>query len=166
MKAFVQRVRGSTGIVSRVSGQPLRSEQFEGPGLVVLLAWLKSDLSVEFATQEAWLRSRVQGLRIFPDAQDRMNLNLNDYLDAQSAAPGSGGILWVSQFTLGARLESGFRPSFGDALDADTARARFDIFRQTSVAQSLRYPQIFGTFGADMEITFTNWGPLSIPLEI
>lgn len=158
MRAFVQRVRGSTQIQSAL-GNERELGAFEGPGLVVLLGWMKDDLGFEEA-REKWLLSRIRGLRIFPDADGRMNLSLESYLGEKA-----GGILWVPQFTLAASLESGFRPSFGSAMAPDAARERFAKLKARLIAEAPSYQQIFGVFGADMELSFTNWGPVSIPIE-
>ena len=112
--------------------------------------------------KEDWIRSRVQGLRIFPDAKGSMNLSLNDYLVASSQ---SGGILWVSQFTLAAELESGFRPSFTKAMEAVAAKERYDRFIKEIQVDKAKIKNIFGIFGDDMDLNFCNWGPVTIPLE-
>jgi D-tyrosyl-tRNA(Tyr) deacylase len=166
MKAFIQRVKGRTRIRSEAEG---RSEEhsFEGPGLVVLLGWTKADEALandELLKKEEWILSRVRGLRVFPDAQGKMNLSLTDHL--AEGASGPGGILWVSQFTLAASLESGFRPSFIQAMSPEKARVRFDAACDRLRAASASYRQAFGIFGADMDLEFTNWGPVTIPLEI
>jgi len=170
VKALVQRVKGLTRIQSATES---RSEEhrFDGPGLVALLAWTKRDEvlpETELLKKEEWILSRVQGLRIFPDAEGRLNLSLPDFLAkrAPTDPPGSGGILWVSQFTLAASLESGFRPSFTQAMAPDRARARFDLLKAKLAALTPAYAQAFGIFGADMELSFTNWGPVTIPLEL
>ena len=161
MRALVTRVRGQTQY--HVSN---RRDEFEGPGLVVLLGWMQSDATQpldDLSASESWLLDKVLGLRIFPDSSERMNLSLLDYLQHQRTR---GGVLWVSQFTLAAELESGFRPSFSKALRPDLARKRFELFCQA--AQKLRRPEvsmIFGDFGEDMSLRYTNWGPLSVLLE-
>jgi D-aminoacyl-tRNA deacylase len=161
MRIFIQRVHGPTHIRSAIGGQ-IFEDSFEGPGLVVLLGWLKDDESRgDLNVAEDWLASKTIGLRIFPDSQGKMNLSLEDYLKTQKK---SGGILWVPQFTLAAELESGFRPSFTRAMSPDRAREQFlkwtKRFQDTS---TLRH--FYGHFGADMNLSFTNWGPVSVPLE-
>lgn len=152
-------------IESELADSAPRKSQFAGVGMVVLLGWLAADATegeARLAERENWLVSRVTGLRIFPDAQGRMNLNLGDYLRSSGS---SGGILWVPQFTLAAKLESGFRPSFTDALAPDLARQRFDALRARIGRETPNYAQIFCDFGADMTLSFSNWGPVTIPLE-
>jgi D-aminoacyl-tRNA deacylase len=161
MKAVVQRVRGQTSI--EVGD---RTESFHGPGLVILLGWDQSDADdlKQLAIREEWILSRVLGLRVFPDVDGRMNKNLEDYLKQESS---TGGFLWVSQFTLSAQLESGFRPSFTNALQADLAQTRYTALVEKIRSQfvaSAPVKHLFGTFGGDMSLTFTNWGPVTICL--
>jgi D-tyrosyl-tRNA(Tyr) deacylase len=122
MKAVVQRVRGQTSI--EVGDQV---ESFNGPGLVILLGWDQSDVTdlKQLEDRENWIMNRVLGLRVFPDLEGRMNKNLEDY---SKQTQSQGGFLWVSQFTLSARLESGFRPSFTDALQPELAQERYANF--------------------------------------
>ena len=93
-----------------------------------------------------------------------MNLSLADYLKEHKS---EGGILWVPQFTLAGKLDSGFRPSFTDAMAPDLARVRFlEWVKKTEAIQNQNsINHIFGDFGADMNLSFTNWGPLSLHLE-
>lgn len=159
MKAFVQRVKGLCEIT--INQQTRR--RFEGVGLMVLLGWEKSDESrADLDEAEEWIKQRVLGLRIFPDREGRMNLSLENFLE-QSPVQG-GGILWVPQFTLSASLESGFRPSFIHAMAAEKARLRYENFLQP-LQPNLGGLHFSGEFGADMDIAFCNWGPVSLPLQ-
>jgi D-tyrosyl-tRNA(Tyr) deacylase len=162
MKVFVQRVKGPTSITSRLGDGRIEKSEFNGPGLVVLLGWMGSDSQrQDLENAEEWLRTRIIGLRIFPDAQGKMNLSLNDYLQG---APAAGGILWVPQFTLAGKLESGFRPSFAEAMAPASARLRYEDWIQKALLEKTSV-QIHGHFGADMDLSFTNWGPVSLLLE-
>jgi D-tyrosyl-tRNA(Tyr) deacylase len=115
------------------------------------------------SSAESWVLDKVWGLRVFPDSSERMNLSLFDYLQQQKA---HGGILWVSQFTLAAELPSGFRPSFTRAMDPQIARSRFDLFCKAAQSRIRpEIPMIFGDFGQDMSLRYTNWGPLSVLLD-
>jgi len=90
-----------------------------------------------------------------------MNLSLTDYLKNSG---GEGGILWVPQFTLAAELSSGFRPSFIKAMDPAVSKERFENVCANLQAQApVKF--IFGQFGANMNLSFTNWGPVTIPLK-
>lgn len=158
MKALVQRVRGLCEI--SVNGKDFGG--FRGPGLVALLCWERGDeLRADLAQAEAWIQSRILGLRVFPDPQGRLNLGLLDYPTQEQR-----GILWVSQFSLVAQLESGFRPSFAQAMEPNAARLRWESFSECVKKENP--PGIVcltGEFGADMSLQFTNWGPLTIPLQ-
>ena len=160
MKAIVQRCRGQTSI--RIGEQCERG--FLGPGLVVLLGWMGIDESRDDLDQaEDWLLARILGLRIFPDVEGKMNVSLSNF-----AAGTSCGILWVSQFPLSAELESGFRPSFSSSMKADLAAARYARFCEKVIQETkviTHATQVFGEFGADMALSFTNWGPVTIPLS-
>ena len=161
MKLLIQRTRGPVGIVCSRDGTRTSEGQFDGAGLVVLMGWEQADASPDSLKQEEWLIQRAEGLRVFPDAQGKLNLNLADYMTLTRS---EGGILWVSQFTLAAKLESGFRPSFSAALEPDLARARYESFVARQKSQTRSYRQMFGEFAADMDLSFTNWGPVTIPL--
>ncbi len=170
MRAIIQRVSGLTKI-SYV--QPETSEhvelQFLGPGLVVLVGWTKEDeepacTASQLHEKEEWIKSRVKGLRIFPDREGRMNLNLSDYMEDQKKE--DGGILWVPQFTLAATLDSGFRPSFIKAMEPRLAKEQFKSLVGHLRIERNAYRQIYGAFGTDMDIHFTAWGPVTIPLEL
>jgi D-tyrosyl-tRNA(Tyr) deacylase len=164
MKALIQRVKGFTKIHTQSPDLTEELEDsFDGVGLVVLLGWLKTDEGrAEMEKAEEWIRSRVCGLRVFPDADGKMNLSLEDYMKANSC---SGGILWVPQFTLGGTLESGFRPSFTAAMEPHLAKQRFEAWSAKTVGLQNPYSQILGIFGGSMELSFTNWGPITLMLE-
>lgn len=166
MKIIVQRVTGVTKINSELEDEGIKEEHvFDGPGLVVLLGWEEKDVDDidELIKKEEWLRSRVEGIRIFPDTEGRMNLNLSDYIKTTDSV--DGGILWVPQFTLAAHLKSGFRPSFTRAMNPKMAKMRFAIWRNYYKDKTYNYQNLFGVFGAEMNLQFTNWGPVTIPLE-
>ncbi len=142
------------------------AQSFSGPGLVILLGWDLSDANdlVALEAREDWIVSRALGLRVFPDEQGRMNTNLVDYCKSHNC---TGGFLWVSQFTLAGQLDSGFRPSFSSALQADVAKLRYErlVDRVQKIALSQTgIVHLFGRFGADMSLSFTNWGPVTICL--
>ena len=161
MRALVQRTTGKTSIQIGTE-KPFKDHSFTGPGMVVLLAWTKDDESEEMLKNEDWVLSRVLGLRVFPDLEARMNNSLGQYLEQTKS---EGGILWVPQFTLAGKLESGFRPSFSKALDPNLARFRFSMFVNRIQELSKGVKNIFGSFGADMELSFTNWGPVTLLID-
>ncbi len=143
MRALIQRV--SEAAVS-VDGR-LLSEI--GPGLLVLVCAMRGDTEAE----SAWLARKTAALRIFRDAEGRMNRSL---LDAGGAA------LVVSQFTLAAETR-GNRPGFSTAADPEAGARLYEHF-----AAQLRthgVPVETGAFGADMAVRLVNDGPVTIWLD-
>lgn len=121
-----------------------------GRGLLVLAAVEKADGPAE----AEWLARRLPELRIFPDAERRMNRTLEQV---------EGEILVVSQFTLAARLDRGRRPSFEEAAPPETARAVYDHLIQELSQGSI--PVRTGVFGAMMDVSLVNDGPVTFILE-
>jgi D-tyrosyl-tRNA(Tyr) deacylase len=126
-----------------------------GPGLLVLVG-------VELADGEAQgrrLLERLLGYRVFADTQGRMNLSLRD----RAAQGQPAGLLLVPQFTLAADTAKGSRPSFTSA--AEPARAR-ELY-EALVAQARREwaETGSGVFGADMQVSLVNDGPVTFWLE-
>ncbi len=101
------------------------------------------------------LLQRILGYRIFPDAQGRMNLDL--------AAVG-GGLLLVPQFTLAADTRKGLRPSFTPAAEPALGAALFD--RLVQAARARHQPVASGCFGADMQVSLVNDGPVTFWLQV
>jgi D-tyrosyl-tRNA(Tyr) deacylase len=100
------------------------------------------------------LAERVLGYRIFPDSQGRMNLDL---------AAAGGGLLLVPQFTLAADTTRGMRPGFSSAAPPETARALFDHLVASAAARHRQVAQ--GEFGAHMQVSLINDGPVTFWLE-
>jgi D-tyrosyl-tRNA(Tyr) deacylase len=100
------------------------------------------------------LPERILGYRIFPDAEGRMNLSLRDI---------AGGLLLVSQFTLAADTKKGTRAGFSTAAAPDEARRLFELL--VARARALHAPVATGEFGADMQVSLTNDGPVTFWLE-
>ncbi|MCG6934721.1 MAG: D-tyrosyl-tRNA(Tyr) deacylase [Proteobacteria bacterium] len=121
-----------------------------GPGLLTLIGVEKNDAEAEADR----LLQRLLDYRVFADAEDKMNLSLRDI---------NGDLLLVPQFTLAADTGKGLRPGFSRAASPQEGRRLFDYL--CSRAQAL-YPRIAtGRFGADMQITLTNDGPVTFWLE-
>ena len=145
MKAVVQRV---TRAAVRVDGQTLGAIE---RGLLVLLGIGKSDTP---ATSD-WLIKKLLALRIFPDADGKMNRSVTDI---------AGGLLIVSQFTLYGVLEKGTRPSFSTAMPPAEAEPLYkDFMARLRAATCL--PVAEGQFAAMMEVELVNDGPVTIVLE-
>lgn len=101
------------------------------------------------------LLERVLGYRIFPDGEGRMNLSVRDV---------GGGLLVVPQFTLAADTRKGARPSFSTAAPPETGQR---LFEHLAAAARASHPQVAcGRFGADMQVTLTNDGPVTFWLQV
>jgi D-tyrosyl-tRNA(Tyr) deacylase len=144
MRAIVQRV---TSARVRVGGEVVGEI---GQGLLVLLGVGKGDT----AEMGAALARKIALLRIFADADDKMNLSLLDV---------GGAALVVSQFTLYADTTRGRRPFFGDAEAPELARALCDAFCQALEREGLRVAT--GRFGAMMKVDLCNDGPVTLVLD-
>ena len=134
-----------------------------GRVFVVLLGWTKEDEQrSDLDEAEKWILDKVQKLRIFPDEEGKMNESLEDHMARENIG---GGILWVPQFTLAGKLSSGYRPSFTDAMQGPEAKKRYAALVKHLGKEVRPYKQIFGRFGTNMELSFTNWGPVSLLIE-
>jgi D-aminoacyl-tRNA deacylase len=122
-----------------------------GPGLVVLVCAERGDGTAEADR----LLERLLNLRVFSDAQGKMNLALREV---------DGGLLLVPQFTLAADTSRGNRPSFTPAAPPEQGRALFDYI--LARAAGLYSPVAGGRFGAHMRVTLTNDGPVTISLRV
>lgn len=101
------------------------------------------------------LLERVLAYRIFPDEQDRMNLDVRQ---------AGGNLLLVSQFTLAANTNKGNRPSFTSAAPPDEGERLFDYFVEK--ARSILPGTQTGRFGADMKVSLLNDGPVTFWLQV
>jgi len=144
MKALVQRVSG--GAVS-VEGQEVARI---GRGLVVLVGVAPEDTQ----EQAEWLADKVANLRIFDDAQGKMNLSALDV---------GGHAIVVSQFTLYADARHGRRPGFSAAAPPDYAEPLVAHFARC--LESAGVPTQTGIFQAHMLVEILNDGPVTIMLE-
>lgn len=150
MLALVQRVlRAQVVVDGAVVG---KIDQ----GLMVLVCAEQGDTEV----QGDKLLSKLLKLRIFSDAQGKMNRSVQD-LDGAGL---HGGLLIVSQFTLAADTSGGNRPSFKGAAAPDKGRRLYDYF----VAQArIAHPIVqTGIFAADMQVELVNDGPVTIPMRV
>jgi D-aminoacyl-tRNA deacylase len=121
-----------------------------GRGLLVLVAVRRED--TEDAVRR--LTERIVGYRVFPDDRNRMNLSLEDLgLD----------LLLVPQFTLAADTRKGRRPSFTGAAEPDTGSRFFNLMVKLAAERLARVES--GTFGADMQVSLVNDGPVTFWLE-
>jgi len=120
-------------------------------GLLVLVCAERGDTEAEAER----LLERLLNHRVFSDADGKMNLSLRDV---------GGGLLLVPQFTLAADTKRGNRPSFTPAALPELGRALFE--HMLARAQATHSPVASGQFGADMQVTLTNDGPVTIWLRI
>ena len=145
MKIVLQRVKNAS---VTVSGEEISGI---GPGLLLLVGIARGDGEAE----ADWLVEKVAGLRVFADDEGKMNLDVRE---------AGGEVLAVSQFTLLADTRKGKRPSFVDAAPPEEAEMLFDYFceklREAGVASVET-----GSFGAMMDVTLVNDGPVTIVLE-
>ena len=145
MRAVLQRVStASVTIAGQIKGQI-------GRGLLVLLAVEEADTTEDIE----WLSGKIVRLRIFADDAGLMN---------RSVQESAGEILAISQFTLFASTKKGNRPSFLRSARPEIAIPRYEQFL-ARLAQDLGKPVACGEFGADMEVTLTNDGPVTICLD-
>jgi D-tyrosyl-tRNA(Tyr) deacylase len=119
-------------------------------GIMALVAVEKADTEKDAQR----LLERILNYRIFADSNDRMNLSLRDI---------NGGLLLVPQFTLAADTQKGNRPSFISAAPPEKGKELFDYLQQLA---KQTYPYVeFGQFGADMQVSLVNNGPVTFTLR-
>jgi D-aminoacyl-tRNA deacylase len=144
MRVVLQRVsKASVTIGGRVAGAI-------GPGFCLLVGLTHSDTD---ATVD-WMAEKVAGLRLFADADGKMNLGLEE---------AGGGVLVISQFTLYGDAAKGRRPSFIDAARPETAIPLYERFVAALRGRGLEVAT--GEFGADMQVEIHNDGPVTLILE-
>jgi D-tyrosyl-tRNA(Tyr) deacylase len=119
-------------------------------GIMALVAVEKEDTPKDAER----LLERILNYRIFADDNDRMNLSLRDI---------NGGLLLVPQFTLAADTQKGNRPSFISAAPPEKGRQLFEYLQHLAITV---YPNVqFGQFGADMQVSLINNGPVTFTLR-
>jgi D-tyrosyl-tRNA(Tyr) deacylase len=145
MLALLQRVtEARVSVAGDIVGQI-------GPGLLVLVGVQPGD----GPAQAQRMVERILGYRVFDDADGRMNLSLADT---------GGGLLLVPQFTLAADTDRGRRPSFTRAAEPAQARAMFDCL--VEAARACHAGVATGRFGAHMQVSLTNDGPVTFLLRV
>ena len=145
MRAVIQRVSEAAVSIGGVEKSRI------GTGVLILLGIEKED---EEADNE-WLARKVSQLRIFEDEEGKMNRSLVD---------AGGESLVVSQFTLHARVKKGTRPSFERAARPEQAIPLYEHFIAALGAETGRPPQT-GVFGAMMDVSLVNAGPVTIVID-
>ena len=148
MRVVLQRVaRAEARVAGRVTGRI-------GPGFLVLAGFAPPDTDATIA----WMAEKILGLRVFGDADGKMNRDL---------AEAGGGVLVVSQFTLYGDAGKGRRPSFLAAAPPDVAIPLYERFvgllRERGAGSGVQIAT--GEFGAMMEVELVNDGPVTLILE-
>ncbi len=146
MRTVLQRVsRAEVRVDGRVTGKV-------GTGLVVLAGFAPGDTDETLQ----WMAEKILTLRIFGDAEGKMNLAVGDV---------GGALLVVSQFTLYGDARKGRRPSFVDAAPPDAAVPLYERFVAMLRERGGGVPVETGVFGAMMDLELVNAGPVTIVLE-
>ena len=144
MRAVVQRVTRASVVIDNATVGAIEA------GLVVLLGITHADTP----KQAIWLAEKIAGLRIFNDADGKMNRDLTDV---------GGAMLIVSQFTLFGDCRNGKRPSFIDAAPPSSAIPLYEAF--INGVKALGIPVATGRFGADMKVDLVNDGPVTLIVD-
>ena len=145
MKVVLQRVSSAEVTIDR------RSVGAIGTGFVLLVGFKAGDGEIE----ATWIADKIVGLRVFPDAEGKMNHSLNDV---------EGELLVVSQFTLYGDVRKGRRPSFIDAAAPEIAISLYNNFVALLRERAPGRVET-GEFGAAMDVELVNQGPVTILLE-
>jgi D-tyrosyl-tRNA(Tyr) deacylase len=145
MKALIQRVKQAK---VEVDGQTVGEIQH---GLLVFIGLAKTDT---LHSSEKMLK-KLLAYRVFSDDTGRMNLNVEQV---------NGGVLLVSQFTLMAETKKGLRPDFGPAMPPEQAKQLFT--QLVEQAKNLYGHVQTGEFGADMQVSLLNDGPVTFMLDV
>jgi D-aminoacyl-tRNA deacylase len=145
MRTIIQRV---TQASVAVDGQKVAKIE---TGLLVLAGFEDCDTQVDLD----WMAGKIVRMRIFADAEGVMN---------RSVQEAGGEILAVSQFTLYASVKKGNRPSWSRAVRGEISQPLFERFVARLIAE-LGKPVQTGVFGADMQVTLVNDGPVTLALD-
>ena len=149
MRALLQRVQQAS---VHINGECVGAID---QGLLVFLGVQKGDDK----SRTEKLLQKIVNYRIFSDDQQKMNLSVKDI---------GGGLLIISQFTLAAETQKGLRPGFSLAASPEQAEALYDYFLQQARDLALEKENTIasGVFGADMQVSLINDGPVTFLLEV
>ncbi|MBP3253608.1 MAG: D-tyrosyl-tRNA(Tyr) deacylase [Bacteroidales bacterium] len=145
MRVVIQRCKNAQVTINNVAVSSVQG------GMVVLLAVEDTDTQADID----WLTGKIVGLRIFDDENSVMNLNILQT---------GGDIMVVSQFTLFASTKKGNRPSYLRSSKPDFALPMYERF-VASLQKVLGKPVATGRFGADMQVSLCNDGPVTIIID-
>jgi D-tyrosyl-tRNA(Tyr) deacylase len=144
MRVVLQRVREAAVAIGDVERGRI------GTGFVLLVGFTHADTGAE----ADWMADKVVGLRLFADADGKMNRDLAEV---------GGALLVISQFTLFGDASKGRRPSFIDAARPEVAVPLYERFIAALRARGVTVAT--GEFGADMQVSLVNDGPVTLILE-
>ena len=145
MRVVVQKVKNAAVKVNNQLVGEIKN------GLVVLAGYEPSDSKEDIS----WMVQKIIKMRIFDDSENRMNFSLLDV---------NGEILLISQFTLHASVKKGNRPSYIKAADSKKAKLMYD--QTISEFETVLKRKIStGKFGADMEVSLVNNGPVTLTID-
>ena len=145
MKIVIQRVTAASVTIDNIINGQIAT------GMLILLGIEHEDNQ----TDADWLIQKVMGLRIFNDAEGKMNLSIDDV---------NGEFLVVSQFTLHASTKKGNRPSYIQAARPEQAIPLYEYFLKTLETNSKKKVST-GKFGADMKVNLLNDGPVTLIID-
>ena len=145
MRAVIQRVLEASVTIDGETVSRI------GRGLLILLGVEE----IDDASDVEWLAGKISKIRIFADADDKMNL---------SVVESGGEVLVVSQFTLHASTKKGNRPSFIRAAAPVISEPLYEQFR-AAMERETGKPTACGVFGADMKVSLVNDGPVTIVID-
>lgn len=146
MKAIIQRVTAASLHIGGIEHAGI------GRGFVVLLGIEVGDTP----SDRTYIAEKIAHLRVFADEAGKMNRSLTDV---------GGSILLVPNFTLAGDCRKGRRPSFDNAMKPPESNAEFEAVASALRAQIPTVPIKLGVFGADMQITLVNDGPVTLLLD-
>jgi D-tyrosyl-tRNA(Tyr) deacylase len=145
MKVVIQRVSQSSVTINNQLHNAI------GKGLMILLGIEHEDEETDIE----WLTNKISQLRIFADENGVMNLSINDV---------GGEVLLISQFTLHASTKKGNRPSYIQAARPEQAIPMYEKFI-AKLQSNIQTPIKIGVFGADMQVSLINDGPVTIIID-
>lgn len=145
MLGLIQRVSSASVVIDNTEVGAIQH------GILALIGMEKTDTEKEAER----LLEKILHYRIFSDAKDKMNLNVKDV---------KGGLLLVSQFTLVADTKSGTRPGFSTAMAPAESNKLFDYLLK--IANEKHQPVASGQFGANMQVSLCNDGPVTFLLSV
>lgn len=158
MRCVIQRVSAAVVVVDGTERGRI------GRGLCVLAGLFETDTDRDLA----WTAEKIANLRIFEDAEGKMNLSVRDLAGVNThdaTTTTAPGILLIPNFTLAGDARKGRRPSFDLAMKPERSGPMFDRFAELLRQHAAPVPVATGVFRADMKLTLTNDGPVTIVLD-